>query len=357
MRFNGNKNAVSALRSLVAAGVFFATFAAASIGLADPIQFGPEWTFTEKNGDIPYDRIIRKQDSLRELYEKLCAKPRANPCQVVESRGDLGFQVQYRDGWHFEVTTDPSVLEVRAKPVTLDQLKAGLERRIQADVFDVMATTGLYPHPVSGGGHISIGLKAFSSARALQNFHADWIGHWEISTGVWLDDAYNAAPYSSWPEVQQKRFQELHAKNYPTPEAYAAAINDNVYRDVPGKFHPREKYMDFNLTRARSETPAGERRVELRSIRAQRSAKEFRLQCELLEARIVMLRSVRTRLTVSDVQTSPYIQDSVDRFYTYVKEAGLGARWAEYQKLLPSDWLPLERRARLCVDALLPAAR
>lgn len=72
------------------------------------------------------------------------------------------------------VSFDPGVFEVKAKPLSLTIWKK-YQNLVQEAIFDNFAKIGFFPHEREGAGHINIGLGYFKNkAQLLRNFMVDF---------------------------------------------------------------------------------------------------------------------------------------------------------------------------------------
>ena len=149
----------------------------------DP-TFGIELTFTNgylikkgKSEGINHDGSSANKKARNQwgkTIRKICEERMGSERCVVESserRHYTIYTVRYpADNWYYNVTVDPLVVEVTAKPMTLDELQH-FAYRIHNDIFSFAANVlkvgpwykrgaGLKPSPTVGGGHIHIGFQS-----------------------------------------------------------------------------------------------------------------------------------------------------------------------------------------------------
>jgi hypothetical protein len=61
----------------------------------------------------------------------------------------------YADGWWYQVSTDPGVLETQMAPTTLESAEGATVRgRVERSIFGLAKGLGLSPDATYGGGHI-----------------------------------------------------------------------------------------------------------------------------------------------------------------------------------------------------------
>jgi len=335
-------------------GIFFlGTFYLAVwpiISYAWPPTFGPEFTFTNqtliRNGD-PKTRkcpeCANARDRMARIMSQIC-KTRGD-CVVIPSRDDIPslrrYRVQYKDGWYFDISVDPLVVEIQAKPNTRLELEF-LQPRIEEDIFRVAELAGLYPHKDYGGGHIHIGSTSGFGDDALlfRNFLVDFTNHPDLALDILDKNIANAPPISSLSTKQKAAFKGVIAAfdrgEIKTIQQLARAIFYTVYIDSPILKEAPYKYQALNVTRIATNDFLPEMRtLEIRPIRAQRSAKEYLDLVRLFEARLVYLKRLGKPVPYLEKEPSRSLEEQVRTFYRYVTESGLS--WDEYRKLLPSE--------------------
>ncbi len=139
------------LRPCVFAIIFFLHFAA----LAKDVTFGAEFTFTNdkiiagarSDSTVHLPEAAQARDQFRDRVLQVC-----QGCYVVEEKNGYKATVHkivYPDGWYFIIATDPSVVEVQTKPLTVAEYKK-MRERIQTDIFDAAKTVGITPHAHMG---------------------------------------------------------------------------------------------------------------------------------------------------------------------------------------------------------------
>ncbi|OFZ51297.1 MAG: hypothetical protein A2428_15780 [Bdellovibrionales bacterium RIFOXYC1_FULL_54_43] len=325
------------------ARIIFALLVLTRSSLAWPPIYGPEFTFTNGTlyaASIGNPRAIvteansAARDRMAEVMIELCA--RRGDCTVaatVDKYDVKTWKVSYPDGWWFQISIDPSVVEIQAKPVTLAEFTKYRDR-IQNDIFEVAESIDLKPDKGSGGGHIHIGTQtAFENdPKLFRNFLVDYTNHPELAFGILEEDFKNALPFAKLSEDQRAAFAKLIQSFDQKPvsvESLARSIETKVYRDV-------RKYNAVNLRRTAKYGFARNKTVELRAIRTQLSADEYLLHLRLIEARLNYLKTLKDPVPFLNSPVPRLTGEKVNAFYRYVTESGLD--WDEFKVLMPRTW-------------------
>lgn len=338
--------------------IFFLLLAAAPLPAhAWPPTFGPEFTFTNKrimlnsiDSDVSsqYSTISR----ITSLLEDRCAAEKN--CTVLKGiRNGIGTRIEYDDGFWVAFNTDPGVIEVQAKPSTVEEFRARKEL-IQRDVFDLAKEVGMEPHEHAGGGHIHMGINsAFGEeeSTALRNFVTDFYNHPELSSGIFGEDAKNA-PILTREELDSlqvvlKKFDE---GKFPTREFFLAGVMDALrgteaepkslkYRSL--SFLSLGYFWDWVYEKVSEKDKLayrlGERAtLEFRAFRPQKDMAMFLREIELLEARVKYIKKNPEKIALSFAQSPANAFGAAELFHRYVTEMGLD--WSEYKRIMPVAW-------------------
>ena len=127
-----------------------------------------------------------------------------------------------------DVTTNPGVLEIKMKPLTVAET-----RRFKADIQDAIfvstANQGLYPWDYLGGGHLNLDISIFGGNVLLaRNFLADFWSHNELSMGILQYDTKNAPPFplltQRWIDAHLHVLDRAAAGEWPDTEAGVTAF-------------------------------------------------------------------------------------------------------------------------------------
>ncbi len=319
-----------------------------------PPTFGYEWEFLRD--EWQEDQGFNYNED--EHRDKLVAKIKEH-CNKTKKCSVQGNKVIYPGGYWFEVNTDPGVIEVQGKPVTLREFRE-VQDRLQRDLFDVARSAKYYPRSNTyGAGHIHIGAREAGFGEnpdLLRNFLMDFFNHHELATGVLEWDTNNAL---SIPENKLEVRKSILAA-FEDYDRSAREVFD--LKDLVGKIKDAyaldpngSKYQSINLDHLWIQTPPGAvydpvrkewkvRRgkvkmggtIEIRSIKAQESAEDFARLTELFQARIEKLKNIPALLRAGDWKLEKSKPNMVARFRTYVEETGLDFK--DYRHFLP-EWL------------------
>jgi hypothetical protein len=194
--------------------VYFLLFSQQSF--AWPPTFGAEFNFSNpvvlKSGkplEVNSTESEAARDKMMEIIKSVCAT--RGDCSVQTSENHYGVtthRVKYKDGWWFDIATDPRVVEIQTAPSTVEQLEK-YKQRIQEDIFGSAEKTGLSVTDITkvfghgwAAGHIHIGASsAFDgNAQLFRNFLVDYVNHPELGTGLFSNDWSNAPPLTALPK-------------------------------------------------------------------------------------------------------------------------------------------------------------
>ena len=329
-------------------GVAIVGIALSCPAYAWPPTFGGEFTFTnpaiqaaQEGSFVNSDQSEGARDRMAEILKTRCAGGECTLETIQNHYGVDTVRVTYRDGWWFQVSTDPAVVEVQTKAATYEQLLA-MKERIQKDIFDVAKQAGMTPHENTGGGHIHIGMTSAldDSALLFRNFDADFENHSELSSGILSHDHSNSPPVAALTTEQKTKFAKVLADfdhgRLRTVRAFAKRLQADVYAQTPSGWDPPEKYHALNVTRiAGDDFPEAEKTFEVRSIRPQQSANDFLLETHLFEMRLLRLKQELRPIHYYENPAPLTEAMKAARFYEYVHDAGLN--WDDYKKWVPEQ--------------------
>ncbi len=273
----------------------------AEIDMIEP-KFGPEFTFTNHDlisasglsGEIitsPANGAARNQ--WFQLMKKKCAVVGCT-YQFLKIRNfPITIRFTYPDGFHYNLSLDPGVIEIQMKPLTLKET-IQYSSRIQSDIFDVATQIHLAPDDYYGGGSIHVDKKTGFRDNPLLflDFVVDYSNHYTLSTdslGEYLD---NAPPILALPRVNQENFAKVienaRSSREKTIEKISKEIIEQVYTANPYNFTPTAKYQALNLNKMLRPNES-ERTVEIKGIRAQKDVGEYIALLRIFRARINFL--------------------------------------------------------------------
>lgn len=324
-----------------------------------PPLFGAEFTFTNDNirkGNYGnHGEIVESKENadarnrFANLLKDRCASRKVGSpeeCMVTKSVDKYGsekFRVKYGDGFWFDITLDPQVVEIQTKPSTYEEF-LHMKGRMHDDIFLAAKAVGIEPDIMASGGHIHIGTSsAFGKdARLLRNFIVDFANHPELAAGV-LDVNYTNAPPLAAHEPQirdefKKVLFDFDNGKIGDIQSLARTINKKVYITSFCDVDPSSKFQALCLNRtADKQFKPQDMTVEIRSVRTQVTAEEFLKELKLFQSRIDYLSKVTANgknVAFLDATDKMSDKEMVNAFYRYVKESGLD--WEEYKTLLPS---------------------
>ena len=279
----------------------------------------------------------RYRDLLRDKVASICPE-----CQITEAidRYEVKkYRVTLQDGWWFEITLDPGVVELIAKPAAIEYYLENHDR-LQRLLFELPQSIGLQPIPQAG--HVNFGLEATFGNDVLlfRNFIVDMLNHQELQRRILFDnDIRNAPTPHDLSMAQQEAFIKLvESYDYEkgTIQDFAERLLKEVYYETtwnaaaagepPDKFHA----LNIKSIALMLAWP----RLEIRSIRGQRSLLEFILVTSLFRGRIEHLRSFKSPLEYKP-NRSRSARDQLQAYYEYSSAAKLD--WRLAQALVPKQ--------------------
>lgn len=247
-----------------------------------------------------------------------------------------GYRITYNDGFWFELTKDPHVVEVIAKPMSLEGWKEQAPR-LQRDLFDVAKMAGMAPPTIFSGGHMSFGLQeTFAGDDVLfRNFLVDFANHSELTSGILKNDPINAKALAADPK-KMKAFQEVIAD-------FDAGKIKGIH-DLAKAIHERvnggeEKADAISLYTIVDGTPEDKQRLEIRGLRAQKTADHFVLQGSLFYDRLKFLKGQGGRVPLLVQKPIKDEVQGAENFYKYLTESG--HRWEDHAPFLPARYTRL----------------
>lgn len=312
-----------------------------------PPTFGAEFTFS--NPDLATKDFGPNRKAREVMMDRIREYCRVALCNVKE--GVDAYLVTYGDGWWFNVSVDPGVIEVQTKASTLEELE-GVRPRLNA-VFEIAQQSGVYPHPILGGGHINIGaVSAFGlgglgespeNLRLFRDFFVDFANHPELAEGILDEDYFNGPVLNALGEDQRAAFvkllKDVDEGKVTTIADFTRRLQKEVYfRTVHEKWGPPQKYQALNVKRIPDDSFDDEvKTLEIRPVRAQKNADEFIREARLFQKRLEYLKSLSKPV--------PYVfkrfkwsekRQALRHFYQYVQEAGLDPE--DYRSVLDDKW-------------------
>ena len=289
-------------------GFLISMFLLSPQAFAWPPLFGPEVEFTNSEmsaesraaggATVNVASAVAAQRAMRDKVKALClVAPRCQIRSATNSYGVTVYRVTFSDGWWFQVSTDPGVVELQFAPATLKGFKKR-QALLKTHVYDVAEELGLHVDVESGANHLHLDLAETFGGNALlfRNFLVDWFNHSLVLQRILNGDLYNSPPISAQSLESRHAFkaaiEAFDRGEIKTIEALSRKILDEVYSTTYSGWNPPEKYQAINLTRVFARN-AGARTVEMRAVRSAESAEGLLLQMTLIENHIKWLKTQR----------------------------------------------------------------
>lgn len=314
--------------------------------------YGPEFTFT-LNGNVPDEHKTFYTQHLRNHL--VTNQPEgAKFTETVVNYSNTKFTSP--NGWWFEVTTNPGVLEIKMSPLTLADTKR-FKADIQDAIFVSAANVGLFPWDYLGGGHLNFDVRIFNGSLLLaRNFVVDFWNHNELSMGIFNYDNNNAMPMALYndDEIEKIRsiLEEVDSGKYSNDEEGIAKFFNALTSVLSAGKHrlgesTKGKHHDLNFSHGG--------RVEVRAVRPQANMDVWYNQIELIESRInnylrhldhplplrfhiPLLDPLDMSSAASSHRLVPPIspQKALLSFYAYVTKSGL--QWKDHRTYVWPPW-------------------
>jgi hypothetical protein len=280
---------------------------------------------------------LRYQKLFKKAVEKKCISCKIE--QISDRYGEPKFRVKLADEWHFDITMDPSVIEITAKPILTTDL-ANKKYAMEALIWGVAEEIGLEPF---GAGHLNFGIESTfgKDSQLFRNFLVDYLNQPGLTSGI-FDYVVNAnAPHPEELSSDQRTalneiFQKFDSQKQSIQDL-AKQLYEKVYfrstvfgiRDA----EPPEKYQALNINSLVKEEDTWPR-LELRAIGMQNKSEELAKLAKVFEARIRFLKSKKGNLEYIGNRTfrSRTPKSMIEDFHRYVTESGLD--WQEYRALI-----------------------
>jgi hypothetical protein len=352
-------NMVQVLSSVL---VLFVTLLSASV-YAKAI-FGAEFTFTNQSILVAQTFRHVTNNPISERFRDILAEKILRECdgclgsEGTDRYGNKTYKIVYPDGFYIVVSTDPGVVEVQTKPLTVEEWVRQKDR-LQKDLFDAATSLGIPPGQV-GGGHIHMGLEGSvgSNLFLMRNLLVDFANHPELSLGVLHYDIRNAPPISALPEGQREAFAKIIAEVDSGQIDSPAGLARRIYYSVYGG-PDFQKMNALNLSRiVESIWSESERTFEFRGIRPERNVEEFIILIRILEGRLSYLKTMKTPIPLAIPQfgnNQKTVKMKIENFVDYL--LGTGVNLEEFvsgfslmgpYKRAAEAWIKNTKQANLC---------
>lgn len=286
-----------------------------------------------------------KREAWREILKKTPIK--GTVIEKTTCKGYDAFKVTFTEaGWWFQVTLDPSCLEVQTSPMSLQDFKnrrALITNHVFTPALRSTKDGGLEleSHRDGGGGHMHLGiLRTFGrDALLFRNFFVDLCNHPLLLWGL-DDDTLNAPQICEYDQEVQgevaailNELDERFKSSNPflgqeLIVTFAQQLVERVYKlHNNGGFAEgvSAHYQALNVERVLSQ-PEKSRTLEVRRMRAQRSVDEFIAVGEMFQARIRWLKKTYPKATVPfeprEPVTAPEKTEIQQEVMFYLSECG-----------------------------------
>lgn len=279
----------------------------------------------------------------KKLIEKIAET--CDGCELSYKKDKYGIRIgrlTYPDGYYFDVTLDPWVVEVTGKPIKASDL-IEVSNRIQRDIYDNARILGYQPSAGAGGGHVHFGQRGLfgTDAFLFRDFMVDIYNHSELGSGILNFDHANSPPIHVLPEKSHRAFYRVIDEFDAKPgslKGLATAIYNKVHKKTVMNWSPATKYHGVNLSRLVEKMPYDQRTVELRFIRPQQSGAQFKLIAELITKRIEYLKIQRQIGIIPQLISNhpETLEDKFNHFVKFIEETGDPAE--KYFRLLPGEY-------------------
>ena len=275
-------------------------------------------------------------------------------CVSTAHRGKFGhteYLIKFKDGWGFNISMDPGMVEIQTEPETAGVVQANAER-YQKYVFEAAEKAGLAPHRPPGGStqdvaaHLNVGFRsAFGDdPRKFMRFFIDYANQPALALGVFGKDPYNSPTIPHLDISQRKALAaivaDVNAGKFETADQVMKRINSEVYTVSPSfptaGARSARHYQALGLKQlltpeyARHDMP-----FEFRAIRQQLKAREYALLVDLMQRRLEFTNASTQPIRYEADQTHNLRPDSTElaqSFRRYVSEMGL--KWEAYEEIL-----------------------
>ncbi len=285
--------------------------------------FGFEWTFT--NNEIVQSNIHKPPTMLGGLpalphqmgfplqSSSLSAITNSPINQAVERWVQIikrdcpdciieGRKITLPSGFWFQITTDFWAVEVKTKPISLEEFRA-LKEPLQHLVWDAANQAGVKPHERLGGGHIHLDIEKFfgGDRLAFRNFIVDLVNRPELFMGAFGLNYFNAPPLSLYGRGIIDEFTQIIRNFDQNPGLKIQDLTREINNFYSTIAHPvidgtSEKLQAVNLTHFDLGLLGT---IELRGLCPQISALHTKLIMEIFTKRINKLKELTTPITIN----------------------------------------------------------
>lgn len=255
-----------------------------------------------------------------------------NDGDVVWSWEVVSYRIIYDDGFWFQLSYDPGVVEVQMKPSTAKEF-ARIEKRLERDLFATAKKAGLKPNDRET--HLHTGAKsAFKlDLKHIRNFLVDGVNHPEWNF-LFAANLFNAPPLVVLPSKKFEAFAKIigdvDSGKITDLDTFVKKIRRYVYdvtyeqSFVESGYDLPQKFQEWNLERLRNDYDDKEKTIEHRAVPQPKNARDLVDLTDLVNARVeFILNQDRKPIPLLPRKEKLSRKEQVRRFQTYVEEAGL----------------------------------
>lgn len=309
--------------------------------LSTELEFSNDEIAKQKSSYVNHPMTVKYKNKFKQAVMDKCGDCRAE--KKKDAYGANIWRIHFRDGWWFEITTDPGALEIKTKPSTAKRLKQ-LKYRMQKYIFDTAHSLGTIGRQLpDSAAHLHIGIQAAFGTNTMQfrNFLVDYSNFHALASDILHSDHANAPALMGLGNHLINEFKKItnpRALEGLTITELAAQLREKVFiHSLPG-FDPPAKYQSASLNRINPELfSADKQTLEIRALPAHESAESFIHIANLFTARIAYIKKHGNKpipFVKKDMYMKP--QEAVDQFFTYVVQSGL--HWRDYLHLVDTSY-------------------
>src|SRR5258707_430830 len=119
--------------------LIFALGLGSKTALAWPPTFGTEFNFTNKKlHEMPGNTVGKRNQEAANAMADQVKRACGSDCSVMPHEGKFGlteYRIGFKDGWWFNISSDPGVVEIQTLPETAAMIRSNVER-LQKYIFD-----------------------------------------------------------------------------------------------------------------------------------------------------------------------------------------------------------------------------
>lgn len=266
------------------------------------------------------------------------------------------------DGFWFQVSADPGVIEIKTSPATIDTWESKAPQ-LNDLIWGSAHEIGLNTSDPDLAGHFNFGIKSLFSDDTMlfTRFFIDYANHPELAGGALGIDTYNGPPLAQLRESSRIATTVMLAKletgQLMSIFDVAQFINRSIYTNSSSAsegFSGLTHYQAFGLKSfskiSKMDFARADTRGELRSIYAQTSAEDFIILAKLIRQRVLYLKKLQSDgvpiVFQNRVHDEIYTGSEVtEKFYRWLLEMDADPSLYKslmrepYRKRKPSDFL------------------